>query len=134
MGVSLASIQVLPSGNGFYSQSGEVACSTNTKNAITIVDSGYRDTTIELTFSGSTVDGNLTAGSISEFKVIINDTIVYRTVTNTVEPAGQHNNTYSFFLPRFSSLQVIVIDADTNGATSTSLKGYYLEKPVKQQI
>jgi len=135
MGVSISSITELESGAGFYGFSGAVACSTNNKGVIVIQNTGYRDTLLEITVSGSTTLADLTTGSISSFTTYLNDVAIQTTRIATFDPNINNPSiaTFSFFAPRNSVVRIDQQDSDTTGSCTTMLRGYYMEPPVMQQ-
>jgi len=135
MGIVISSSHELESGAGFYGFSGAVACSTNTKVVIFIQNTGYRDTLLEVTVSGSTTTADLTTGSISNFQTKLNDQVIFNTRIMSVDPTLVNPDTriFSFFAPRNSEVQIIQLDSDTTGSCTTMLRGYYMEPPVAQQ-
>ena len=135
MGVSISSITELESGAGFYGFSGAVACSTNNKGVIVIQNTGYRDTLLEITISGSTTLADLTTGSISSFTTYMNDQIINTTRIATFDPNINNPSiaTFSFFAPRNSVVRIDQQDSDATGSCTTMLRGYYMEPPVMQQ-
>ena len=135
MGVSISSITELESGAGFYGFSGAVACSTNNKGVIVIQNTGYRDTLLEITVSGSTTLADLTTGSISSFTTYLNDVAIQTTRIATFDPNINNPSiaTFSFFAPRHSKVYIDQQDSDTTGSCTTMLRGYYMEPPVMQQ-
>ena len=135
MGVSISSITELESGAGFYGFSGAVACSTNNKGVIVIQNTGYRDTLLEITVSGSTTLADLTTGSISSFTTYLNDVAIQTTRIATFDPNINNPSiaTFSFFAPRNSVVRIDQQDSDTTGSCTTMLRGYYMEPPVAQQ-
>ena len=135
MGVSISSITELESGAGFYGFSGAVACSTNNKGVIVIQNTGYRDTLLEITVSGSTTLADLTTGSISSFTTYLNDVAIQTTRIATFDPNINNPSiaTFSFFAPRHSQVKIDQQDSDTTGSCTTMLRGYYMEPPVMQQ-
>ena len=78
MGIVISTTRELESGAGYYGYSATVACDTNVKTVIFIQDSGYRDTNMQVFFSGSVNPAALTAGSISLFQIKLNDQVVYQ--------------------------------------------------------
>jgi len=135
MGIAISSSSELESGAGFYGFSGAVGCSTNNKGVIIIQNSGYRDTLMEITVSGSTSLADLSVGSTSAFTTYLNDDIIYTVRIMTFDPniANPSTATFSFFVPRHSSVRIDQQDSDTTGSCTTMLRGYYMEPPVAQQ-
>ena len=135
MGVSISSITELESGAGFYGFSGAVACSTNNKGVIVIQNTGYRDTLLEITVSGSTTLADLTTGSISSFTTYLNDVAIQTTRIATFDPNINNPSiaTFCFFAPRNSVVRIDQQDSDATGSCTTMLRGYYMEPPVMQQ-
>lgn len=135
MGIVISSTRELESGAGFYGFSGEVACDTNSKSVIIIQNTSYRDTLIELTFSASFNASDLTTGSISNFQTILNDVVISNIKLVSIDPNVNNPQyaTFSFFAPRHSTVRVDQLDSDTTGKCTTTLRGYYMEPPVKQQ-
>ena len=135
MGISISSITEFESGAGFYGFSGAVACTTNNKGVIVIQNSGYRDTLMEITVSGSTTLADLTTGSISSFTTYLNDVAIQTTRIATFDPNINNPSiaTFSFFAPRNSVVRIDQQDSDTTGSCTTMLRGYYMEPPVMQQ-
>ena len=135
MGVSISSITELESGAGFYGFSGAVACSTNNKGVIVIQNTGYRDTLLEITVSGSTTLADLTTGSISSFTTYLNDVAIQTTRIATFDPNINNPSIaiFSFLAPRNSVVRIDQQDSDTTGSCTTMLRGYYMEPPVMQQ-
>jgi len=79
----------------------------------------------------------LAASSRSNFAIILNDVTILNLKING-STGGSVNlspmfATVSVFVPRNSAIRVDVTDSDTTGSTTTMLRGYYLEPPVKQQ-
>tara|TARA_Y100000310_G_C20245001_1_gene606391 strand:- start:230 stop:640 length:411 start_codon:yes stop_codon:yes gene_type:complete len=135
MGIAISASQELESGAGFYAFSGAVACSTNNKSVIIITNSGYRDTLMEITVSGSTTLADLTTGSISAFTTYLNDDIINTVRLCSFDPNINNPSfaTFSFFVPRHSVVRIDQQDSDTTGSCTTMLRGYYMEPPVMQQ-
>jgi hypothetical protein len=132
MGIVISTSRELESGAGFYGLSALVACDTNEKTVILIKDSGYRDTNIQVFFSGSINQADPAAGSISIFQIKLNDQVVWQTKLNTVDQAPRQSDCM-LFIPRSSNIHITQIDADTTGSCCTMLRGFYLEPPVAQQ-
>jgi hypothetical protein len=135
MGVVISTSSELESGAGFYGFSGSVACSTNTKVVILIQNTGYRDTLLEVTCTGSTDTADVTTGSISNFETRLDDQIIFNTRIMTADPTVLNPDirTFSFFAPRHSEVKIIQLDSDTTGSCTTMIRGYYMEPPVMQQ-
>ena len=137
MGVAISAVQTLESGAGVYAFSGPVACTTSAKSVILQQDSNYRDCLYEFTFSGSIDAADLAASSRSNFAIILNDITILNLKINGSTGGSVNlspmNATVSVFVPRNSAIRVDVTDGDTTGSTTTMLRGYYLEPPVKQQ-
>ena len=135
MGIVISTSSELESGAGFYGFSGAVACTTNNKTVILIQNTGYRDTLLEITVSGSTTLADLTTGSISSFTTYLNDEIIQTTRIATFDPNINNPSiaTFSFFAPRNSVVRIDQQDSDATGSCTTMLRGYYMEPPVMQQ-
>lgn len=132
MAVILSTTSELESGAGFYGLSSAVACDTNEKIVILVQDSGYRDTVIEVFFSGGLVLADPVAGSISTFQIKLNEQVVWQTRINSLQAEPQQY-ACQLFIPRNTQIQITQTDADTTGTATTMLRGYYLEPPVMQQ-
>lgn len=135
MGIVITSTRELESGAGFYAFSSDVACDTNTKLVIFIQNTGYRDTLLEITVSGSTDTADITTGAISNFRVKLDDTVIFNTriMTGDVSVINPDSRTFSFFAPRNSEVKIEQLDSSTTGSCTTMLRGYYMEPPVAQQ-
>jgi len=135
MTIVISSTRELESGAGFYGFSSTVACSTNTKIVIFVQNTGYRDTLLEVTVSGSTDTTDLTAGSISNFQIKLDDQVIFNTRIVTIDTAAFNPDvrTFSFFAPRHSEVKIIQLDSASTGSCTTMLRGYYMEPPVAQQ-
>jgi len=132
MGIVISTSKELESGAGYYGLSALVACDTNVKTVILIKDSGYRDTNIQVFFSGSIDQADPAVGSINVFQILLNDQVVWQTKLQTIDQAPRQADCM-LFIPRNSNLQITQVDADTAGSCCTMLRGFYLEPPVAQQ-
>ena len=132
MGIVISTSKELESGAGFYGLSALVACDTNVKTVILIQDSGYRDTNIQVFFSGSILQADPAVGSISIFQIKLNDQVVWQSKIVSVDQAPRQSDCM-LFIPRNSVVQITQVDSDTAGNCCTMLRGFYLEPPVAQQ-
>jgi len=131
VGIVISTTKELESGAGYYGYSATVAADTNVKTVIFIQDSGYRDTNMQVFFSGAVNPAALTAGSISLFQIKLNDQVVYQVKINTIEFKAPVD--VMLFIPRNTTVQITQLDIDTVGSCCTMLRGFYLEPPVAQQ-
>jgi len=123
---SLSGLNQLHTGIGWYSFSGLIACTDQSKSVIKINNTGQRDAMITVTFNGSVDLGNLNAGSASAISLNLGGITIVQNKVQSIDEGNPYSVEFSLFIPRNSSLEVLVVDVDTTGKTTTMIRAYYV--------
>jgi hypothetical protein len=111
---------------GYWSLSGKVASSTNSKPVILFKDVGLRDSIITVTFGGAATSADINAGSASYVEFYLDDVVVYAVKVQTIDMGNPFFTEFSLFIPASSSLRIDVTDIDATGHHTTMVRGYYV--------
>ena len=131
---SLSGLNQLHTGIGWYSFSGLIGATTNTKPVINIRNTGQRDAMITVSFAGAVNLADLTTGNDSVIALLVGGETLYQNKVQTTPvsattglPVGSWNNTeFSLFIPRNSTLLINVTDTTTVGKHTTMVRAYYV--------
>jgi len=123
---SLSGLNQLSNGKGWYSYSGLISCTTNSKPVVLVNNTGQHDALVTVTFNGSVELSDLNAGSNSVCHIYLGGEIVMQNKIQTIDAGNPYMFEVSLFVPKNSTFQIDITDADTTGKTTTMVRAYYV--------